>query len=106
MFKLIRSIPKGPQGFVMQFSNGLEASVMFGTNNYCSNQGKTNYSGKSNNAELIVFKTGTNEAIDLTKLGLPDVIVASISSDNVALGWADAEKVASILAAVAALPKP
>lgn len=102
MFKLVCHFPTGPQGFVMQFANGLEASVMFGSGNYCSNRDKF-CTGKSATAELVVFKVGTNEPVDLSGLG---ELVPGLSMDNVTLGWVSPDMLAPVLAAVAAMPKP
>lgn len=94
------------KGFVVQFANGYEVSTMFGVGNYASNRDQLarilNPRGiTTGTAEIVVFKTGTNEAVsnDVLKVDAP-----AMSSDGVTFGWSSAEVFAAICAAVAVLP--
>lgn len=46
------------KGFTVTFENGLEVSVMLGTENYCENRGMEvgHYTATSRDAEVAVFK--------------------------------------------------
>jgi hypothetical protein len=102
MFKVFND-----RGFVVQFANGYNVSVMFSEGNYASNRTTLarilNPRGiSSGTAEICVFVTGTNDAVsnDVLKIDAP-----CMSSDGFIFSWSSAEVFAAICAAVAVLPK-
>lgn len=101
MFKIYNN-----KGFVVDFNNGYEVSVMFGEGNYCSARdirgSRMDASRGSATAEICVFVRGTNETVsnDVLKVEAP-----AMSSDGFTFGWSSPEVFAAICAAVAALPK-
>lgn len=93
-----------PSGFCVALPNGYDVSVAFGLGNYCSNREGVKRNAmrlvECPNAEMCVFKTGTNEAVQLPKGDFD----WSLGSDGYLLLWASPDHFAKLIAWVESLP--
>jgi hypothetical protein len=97
----------GSGGFSVSLPNGYDVSIAFGEGNYCSNRNGEVRDRRNSvicpNAEMAVFKTGTNETINLAAvLGLAASF--PFGEAGMVLSWADPAHFVQLVAAVAELP--
>ena len=92
------------KGFAVTFQNGYEVSVAFGVGNYCSNKSELKRGFNSvicENAEIMVFKAGTNMPVNISEI----IDNGKLSSDGLTFGWALPNEFAELLAKISALPQ-
>jgi hypothetical protein len=97
----------GSGAFSVSLPNGYDVSVAFGEGNYCSNRNGEVRDGRNSvtcpNAEMAVFKTGTNDMVNLASvLGLAGSF--PFGEAGMVLSWADPAHFVALVAAVAELP--
>lgn len=84
-----------PNGFALDFNNGIQISVIFGYGNYCSNRTKTEIIGRSNTnsetAEILV----TNDSFE---------IFSEVNKGSGNTGWLTTKQVGTIIGYLTKIP--
>jgi hypothetical protein len=98
----------GSGAFSVSLPNDYDVSVAFGEGNYCSNRKRELKDAAGNtvchNAEMAVFKTGTNETVNLVTLFGFHGLCVPYGEAGMVLSWASPEHFVALVAAVAELP--